>query len=129
MFFVSVLRYADYLASESSNDCVPYYIATGNIQQLTKYFNRHNQLKDAMLVAQVACENGISTTEHAQHSIPSEDQNGIQEPSEDNIRLLNDISCTLAERYFQDGCPIMAACCHLAVGNTRVSGNRTKHDD
>ncbi|XP_071786517.1 WD repeat-containing protein 17-like [Asterias amurensis] len=114
-------RYADYLASESSNDCVPYYIATGNIQQLTKYFNRHNQLKDAMLVAQVACENGISTTEHAQHSIQSEDQNGIQEPSEDNIRLLNDISCTLAERYFQDGCPIMAACCHLAVGNTRCA--------
>ncbi|XP_022109388.1 WD repeat-containing protein 17-like [Acanthaster planci] len=115
-------RYANFLASESSNDCVPYYIATGNIQKLVDFFSRHNQLKDAMLVAQVACEEGIEpATERVQPSVPSVDQNGLQEQSEENVRCLNDVSCNLAKLYFQDGHPIMAACCHMAVGNTRYA--------
>ncbi|XP_038063248.1 WD repeat-containing protein 17-like [Patiria miniata] len=116
-------RYANFLASESSNDCVPYYIATGNIQRLVDYFSLHNQLKDAMLVAQVACEEGIAptTSGRAGPSIPNEDQNGVAEPTEENVQRVNDVSWKLAELYFQDGHPIMAACCHLAVGNTRCA--------
>lgn len=35
-------------------------------------------------------------------------------------RLLHCVCKELAEWYFQDGCAVLAACCHLAVDNTEV---------
>lgn len=34
--------------------------------------------------------------------------------------LLHVVSEDLAECFFQDGCSVMAACCHLAVDNIKV---------
>lgn len=34
--------------------------------------------------------------------------------------LLHKVCQELAEWYFQDGCSVLAACCHLAVDNIKV---------
>lgn len=34
--------------------------------------------------------------------------------------LLHKVCKELAEWYFQDGCSVLAACCHLAVDNIKV---------
>ncbi|RVE76746.1 hypothetical protein OJAV_G00012020 [Oryzias javanicus] len=35
--------------------------------------------------------------------------------------LLHDVCAELAEWYFQDGCSVLAACCHLAVDNLKLA--------
>ena len=35
-------------------------------------------------------------------------------------RMLHESSASLADRFFRDGAPVMAACCHLAVGEVQV---------
>ena len=39
------------------------------------------------------------------------------------FRMLNESSAALADSYFRDGAPVMAACCHLAVSNVKVGHN------
>ncbi|XP_072040937.1 WD repeat-containing protein 17-like [Amphiura filiformis] len=121
-------RRAEQLVVEDSSDCVPYFVALGNVTKLVSFYSSHNQLEDAMLVSQVACEGGIQNSHcvmtdsaHRGKYIPTEDHNGVDEPSKDYIRMLHESSASLADRFFQDGAPVMAACCHLAVGNVQLA--------
>ncbi|MEQ2315438.1 WD repeat-containing protein 17, partial [Ameca splendens] len=44
-----------------------------------------------------------------------------EEPSLNNSSLLHNVCKKLAEWYFQDGCSVLAACCHLAVDNIQLA--------
>uniref|UniRef100_A0A672N444 WD repeat-containing protein 17-like n=1 Tax=Sinocyclocheilus grahami TaxID=75366 RepID=A0A672N444_SINGR len=96
-------RRADQLMQEGNDDVIPYCIATGEVKKLVNFFTSRGQLKEAVLVAQGACEGNI---------------HGPQITSTNSD---NDMCKDLAEWYFQDGHAVLAACCHLAVDNAEVS--------
>ena len=77
---------------DDNSECVPYLVALGNITKLVNFYASHNRLQDAMLVSQVACEGGM-TNSHAysessrpSRHVPTEDHNGVDELSADNLR-------------------------------------------
>ncbi len=82
-------RRAEQLVKEDNSDCVPYFVALGNVTKLVNFYTSHNQLEDAMLVSQVACEGAIQNsrgTTTRGKCIPTEDHNGVDEPNKDYIR-------------------------------------------
>uniref|UniRef100_A0A667WLY8 WD repeat domain 17 n=1 Tax=Myripristis murdjan TaxID=586833 RepID=A0A667WLY8_9TELE len=97
-------RRADQLMVEDNDDAIPYCIATGDIKKLVNFFTGRGQLKEALLVAQGACEGNI----HAPQTLFLSS-------------LLHRVCKELAEWYFQDGCSVLAACCHLAVDNIELA--------
>ncbi|KAM8842635.1 WD repeat-containing protein 17 isoform 2-T2 [Synchiropus picturatus] len=110
-------RRADQLMAEDNDDAIPYCIATGEINKLVSFFTGKGQLLEALLIAQGACEGNIRLpcSFPANHTINDED-NRQQYQS-----LLHQVNKELAEWYFQDGCSILAACCHLAVDNIQLA--------
>uniref|UniRef100_A0AAR2L783 WD repeat domain 17 n=1 Tax=Pygocentrus nattereri TaxID=42514 RepID=A0AAR2L783_PYGNA len=111
-------RRADQLMQEGNGDVIPYCIATGDVKKLVNFFTSRGQLKEALLVAQGACEGNI-------HGPQITSINHSAGPDNDNIEtytgLLHGVCKELAEWYFQDGCAVLAACCHLAVDNTELA--------
>ncbi|XP_013910742.1 PREDICTED: WD repeat-containing protein 17 isoform X1 [Thamnophis sirtalis] len=111
-------RRADQLIQEENDDVIPYCIAIGDVKKLVTFFISKGQLKEALLVAQAACEGNIkafqgSAAEESEHF----EGNSIENYNE----LLYKVSKELAEWYFQDGCAVLAACCHLAVENIELA--------
>ncbi|TRZ01527.1 hypothetical protein DNTS_005210 [Danionella cerebrum] len=111
-------RRADQLMQEGNDDVIPYCIATGEVKKLVNFFTSRGQLKEAVLVAQGACEGNI----HGPHI---ESMNHAASSDNDNIEkycgMLHRVCKELAEWYFQDGCAVLAACCHLAVDDTELA--------
>uniref|UniRef100_A0A3Q2FKJ8 WD repeat domain 17 n=1 Tax=Cyprinodon variegatus TaxID=28743 RepID=A0A3Q2FKJ8_CYPVA len=102
-------RRADQLMAEDNDDAIPYCVATGDIKKLVSFFTSRGQLLEALLIAQGACEGNIrppptSSINHTANDV-------------DNRHLLHIVCRGLADWYFQDGCSVLAACCHLAVDN------------
>uniref|UniRef100_A0A3B3IF86 Gem-associated protein 5 TPR domain-containing protein n=1 Tax=Oryzias latipes TaxID=8090 RepID=A0A3B3IF86_ORYLA len=101
-------RRADQLMDEDNDDAIPFCIATGDVQKLVTFFTRRGQLLEALLIAQVWGRG------HRGPMTSAEDFD--QYPL-----LLHDVCTELAEWYFQDGCSVLAACCHLAVDNVKLA--------
>ncbi|XP_066488000.1 WD repeat-containing protein 17 isoform X4 [Tiliqua scincoides] len=111
-------RRADQLIQEENDGVIPYCIATGDVKKLVTFFTSRGQLKEALLVAQAACEGNMQTLQcSASNGSGNVEGNG----TEDYNELLHKVSRELAECYFQDGCAVMAACCHLAVENIELA--------
>uniref|UniRef100_A0A3B4VS08 WD repeat domain 17 n=1 Tax=Seriola dumerili TaxID=41447 RepID=A0A3B4VS08_SERDU len=89
-------RRADQLMAEDNDDAIPYCIATGDIKKLVTFFTGRGQLLEAALIAQVLESGGVGACE-------------------------GNVCEELAEWYFQDGCSVLAACCHLAVDNVQLA--------
>ncbi|XP_033015742.1 WD repeat-containing protein 17 isoform X2 [Lacerta agilis] len=111
-------RRADQLIQEENDDVIPYCIATGDVKKLVTFFTSRGQLKEALLVAQSACEGNMQTSQCLE-SNGSADFEGNN--MEDYTELLHKVSKELSEWYFQDGCAVLAACCHLAVENIELA--------
>ncbi|XP_077102749.1 WD repeat-containing protein 17 isoform X2 [Siphateles boraxobius] len=111
-------RRADQLMQEGNDDVIPYCIATGEVKKLVNFFTSRGQLKEAVLVAQGACEGNI-------HGPQITSMNHAANSDNDNIEkycgMLHRVCKELAEWYFQDGRAVLAACCHLAVDNTELA--------
>ncbi|XP_051757863.1 WD repeat-containing protein 17 isoform X1 [Ctenopharyngodon idella] len=111
-------RRADQLMQEGNDDVIPYCIATGEVKKLVNFFTSRGQLKEAVLVAQGACEGNI-------HGPQITSINNAANSDNDNIEkycgMLHRVCKELAEWYFQDGRAVLAACCHLAVDNTELA--------
>ncbi|KAK1174855.1 WD repeat-containing protein 17 isoform X1 [Acipenser oxyrinchus oxyrinchus] len=111
-------RRADQLIEEENDDVIPYCIATGDVKKLVSFFTSRGQLKDALLVAQAACEGNIQVP----HSSPTNNSPSADGNNMDNYNgLLHKVSQELATWYFQDGRAVLAACCHLAVDNIELA--------
>ncbi|XP_062992231.1 WD repeat-containing protein 17 [Elgaria multicarinata webbii] len=111
-------RRADQLIQEENDDVIPYCIATGDVKKLVTFFTSRGQLKEALQVAQAACEGNMQTF---QCSASNGSTNVEANSMEDYNELLHNVTKELAEWYFQDGCAVMAACCHLAVENIELA--------
>ncbi|XP_039546854.1 WD repeat-containing protein 17 isoform X4 [Pimephales promelas] len=111
-------RRADQLMQEGNDDVIPYCIATGEVKKLVNFFTSRGQLKEAVLVAQGACEGNIHGPEitSINHAVNSDNDN-----IEKYYGMLHRVCKELAEWYFQDGRAVLAACCHLAVDNTELA--------
>uniref|UniRef100_A0AAX7SCM5 Gem-associated protein 5 TPR domain-containing protein n=1 Tax=Astatotilapia calliptera TaxID=8154 RepID=A0AAX7SCM5_ASTCA len=105
-------RRADQLMAEDNDDAIPYCVATGDIKKLVTFFSGRGQLLEALLIAQGACEGNIRAPQSsaANHTTNDVDNN-----------LLHKVCKDLAEWYFQDGCSVLAACCHLAVDDVELA--------
>ncbi|KAG7282286.1 hypothetical protein CRUP_024254, partial [Coryphaenoides rupestris] len=75
------------------------------------------QLKEALLVVQGACEGNI----HAPCSSVNNHSSKAVDNKQQYQSLLRRVCTELAEWYFQDGCCVLAACCHLAVDNIELA--------
>ncbi|XP_072171647.1 WD repeat-containing protein 17-like [Diadema setosum] len=121
-------RYAASLAAGENLECVPYYIVTGNVQKLVNFYCDRGQLQDALLVAQVASEgaleerlksgiaNGRMIASDGQGRINGYEQNGME-----TRKLQISVTEQMAAKFFQNGSPILAACCHLASGQIKLA--------
>ncbi|XP_050965614.1 WD repeat-containing protein 17 isoform X2 [Labeo rohita] len=111
-------RRADQLMQEGNDDVIPYCIATGEVKKLVNFFTSRGQLKEAVLVAQGACEGNIHGPQIASinHAANSDNDN-----IEKYCGMLHRVCKELAEWYFQDGRAVLAACCHLAVDNAELA--------
>ncbi|KAI7810539.1 WD repeat-containing protein 17 isoform X2 [Triplophysa rosa] len=111
-------RRADQLMQEGNDDIIPYCIATGEVKKLVNFFTSRGQLKEAVLVAQGACEGNIHGPQNASinHAANSDNDN-----IDKYCGLLHRVCKELAEWYFQDGHAVLAACCHLAVDNSELA--------
>ncbi|KAH0616110.1 hypothetical protein JD844_026972 [Phrynosoma platyrhinos] len=113
-----ICRRADQLIQEENDDVIPYCVATGDVKKLVKFFTSRGQLKEAMLVAQAACEGNMQMF---QCSASNGSAHFEGSTVDDYNELLHKVSKELAEWYFQDGCAVLAACCHLAVENIELA--------
>ncbi|KAL8207288.1 UNVERIFIED_CONTAM: WD repeat-containing protein 17 [Gekko kuhli] len=111
-------RRADQLIQEENDDVIPYCIATGDVKKLVKFYTSRGQLKEALLVAQAACEGNMQTS---QSSASNGSTHFEGNNMEDYNELLHEVSKELSEWYFQAGCAVQAACCHLAVENIELA--------
>ncbi|XP_031722902.1 WD repeat-containing protein 17 isoform X3 [Anarrhichthys ocellatus] len=110
-------RRADQLMAEDNDDAIPYCIATGDIKKLVTFFTGRGQLLEALIIAQGACEGNIRAPQSSPVNHMTNDvDNRLQYQS-----LLYKVCKELAEWYFQDGCSVLAACCHLAVDNIKLA--------
>uniref|UniRef100_A0A7N6AMZ0 WD repeat domain 17 n=1 Tax=Anabas testudineus TaxID=64144 RepID=A0A7N6AMZ0_ANATE len=109
-------RRADQLMAEDNDDAIPYCIATGDIKKLVTFFTGRGQLLEALLIAQGACEGNIRVPQSSPVNHTNDVDNRQQYQS-----LLHKVCKELAEWYFQDGCSVLAACCHLAVDNIKLA--------
>ncbi|XP_059902752.1 WD repeat-containing protein 17 isoform X2 [Gadus macrocephalus] len=110
-------RRADQLMAEDNDDAIPYCIATGDVKKLVNFFSGRGQLKEALVVAQGACEGNIHTP---LSSVNNNSSNAVDNKQQYQS-LLHRVCTELAEWYFQDGCCVLAACCHLAVDNIELA--------
>ncbi|XP_077865679.1 WD repeat-containing protein 17-like [Saccoglossus kowalevskii] len=94
-------RRAEYLMSEDYDDCIPFCVATGQASKLIEYHSQHGHLKEAMLIAQVACEGSIQPPLVANSQ--AKPYNGVYEPHPDFVKMLHKCSEDLADWYFRDG--------------------------
>ncbi|KAI5625189.1 WD repeat-containing protein 17 isoform X2, partial [Silurus asotus] len=116
-------RRADQLMQEGNDDVIPYCIATGDVKKLVSFFTSRGQLKEALIVAQGACEGNIHgpAISSINHSTSTDNDNIETYTGRVHTQwLLHGVCWELAEWYFQEGCAVLAACCHLAVDNTEV---------
>uniref|UniRef100_A0A8C6XLS3 WD repeat domain 17 n=1 Tax=Naja naja TaxID=35670 RepID=A0A8C6XLS3_NAJNA len=97
-------RRADQLIQEENDEVIPYCLAIGDVKKLVTFFISRGQLKEALLVAQVLLH--VKTPVYCIRK---------------HYCLLHKVSKELAEWYFQDGCAVLAACCHLAVENIELA--------
>ncbi|KAL4679298.1 hypothetical protein H8959_008948, partial [Pygathrix nigripes] len=111
-------RRADQLIQEDKDDVIPYCIAIGDVKKLVHFFMSRGRLKEALLVAQAACEGNMQPL-HV--SVPKGASYSDDIYKEDFNELLYKVSKELAEWYFQDGRAVLAACCHLAVDNIELA--------
>uniref|UniRef100_A0A3Q1GCY8 WD repeat domain 17 n=1 Tax=Acanthochromis polyacanthus TaxID=80966 RepID=A0A3Q1GCY8_9TELE len=105
-------RRADQLMAEDNDDAIPYCVATGDIKKLVAFFSSRGQLLEALLIAQGACEGNIRMFVGGFFPVFI---------SCLFCSLLHQVCQELAEWYFQDGCSVLAACCHLAVDNIQLA--------
>ncbi|KAM3842488.1 WD repeat-containing protein 17, partial [Diretmus argenteus] len=110
-------RRAEQLMAEDNDDAIPYCIATGDVTELVTFFTARGQLKEALLVAQGACEGNI----HAPQTSTINPMTNALDNKQQYQGLLHRVCKDLAEWYFQDGCAVLAACCHLAVNNIELA--------
>ncbi|PIK60532.1 hypothetical protein BSL78_02559 [Apostichopus japonicus] len=111
-----------FLGSQGLDDCVPHHQAVGNLKEVVKYFITTGHHEDAMLVSQTACEGNLSMEAWLNRSVESKyqrNQNGLGLPKQEHVKLLHYASQKLADRFFLDGSPVLAACCHLSVGEVK----------
>uniref|UniRef100_A0A3P9N8S1 WD repeat domain 17 n=1 Tax=Poecilia reticulata TaxID=8081 RepID=A0A3P9N8S1_POERE len=106
-------RRADQLMADDNDDAIPYCIATGDIKKLVSFFTSRGQLLEALLIVQGACEGNIRSPQSSSINHTANDVDNRQQYQS----LLHHVCKELAEWYFQDGCSVLAACCHLAVDN------------
>lgn len=119
-------RRTSQLMREDDDAAVPYCAALGDATKLVQFFTSRGQLHDALLVAQVACEGGMSLPQEQEKKPLDLRKNDIL-PSlknymtDENKGLLQSTSTGLADWYFYSGQPVLAACCHLAVGDVKFA--------
>ncbi|XP_030837047.1 WD repeat-containing protein 17 [Strongylocentrotus purpuratus] len=122
-------RYAENLSADENLDCVPYYLITQNIRKLVQFYCHRGQLNDALLVAQVASEDPVTIETgrgvvNGRAAVHEEGQrvNGLQDEEEgESNKLLLSVTELTANKFFHNGSPVLAACCHLAAGQTRLA--------
>jgi hypothetical protein len=56
---IFLCRYSQFLQSKSSEEVIPFAVATGNVGQLVGHFHGNGQYLDAMVGAQAACEDAF----------------------------------------------------------------------
>lgn len=106
-------KYADQLTLEDKETCDAYCVASRNLPKLAEFYLQRSQFDDALLVAQLPMEDFKSEAIKGAAALPMIKPR----PNED---LLSRISAMKADRYFHNGQPVLAACCHLACGDVQV---------
>lgn len=134
------------LLAEDSDDIIPLCVATCSMDMLVQFFTSRGQLQDAMMAAaavyegnivptaasrQKTAQNGTDSTHAGMKCVisscitrcqclPSEKFNNANKYCLKLFRLLKMTTSELAEWHFLNGSPILAACCHLSVDDTKV---------
>lgn len=106
-------RYTKFLAKEDDENLIPFCTAIGDPEALVEFSCARGQLSDAVLAAQVACEgifDEMAQTDHTDKGLC----NGIK-PKKSYQMLLTGTVQKLADWYFHNGSPVLAACCHMSV--------------
>lgn len=121
-------RRSNQLMREDDDAAVPYCASLGDAGKLVSFFTSRGQLHDALLVAQVACEGGLNlpSTKKLEKKPLDLKKNDIlpsliNHVTDENKGLLQSTSTALADWYFYSGQPVLAACCHLAVGDAKFA--------
>ncbi|XP_059144021.1 WD repeat-containing protein 17-like [Physella acuta] len=108
-------RYCAFLISEENPDAVPFSVAGGDIHQLVSFLTAHGQVSDAVIIAQSASEGSIKVPDVNLKPTRPHEADDLDEFD----RLAVEVMENLADTYFYKGCPVLAACCHLAVDNPK----------
>jgi len=113
-------RYADHLRSKKLVEAVPYLIATGDTKTLIEYESQvlhktPNDLTEALISAVGEATETLPQPQDDEEP-PEEESKGERDEVEvtERVKMVMDLK---AERYRHDGQPVLAAACHLAVGD------------
>lgn len=113
-------RRADALLAADDDAAIAVCVATGRLPQLVEWLGRRRQLHDALLIALAGHEGTITASPPL--PAPRSRHNGIAVgDEEEHMKLVQDASAALADWYFRNGSPVLAACCHLAIDDCQVS--------
>ncbi|CAH1777058.1 unnamed protein product [Owenia fusiformis] len=107
-------RHADFLMEQENELAIPFCIATGSAKKCVDFLTSQGHLQEAMLVAEATIEGSINPPSKPSKKPPL-NCNGGETPNEDDLSMLHNTADTLADWYFRNGSPILAACCHLSV--------------
>ena len=112
-------RYATRLSRAEDEEASVYWMASQDVRVLCKWYMGHNQYNDAMLTVQVARENNFPTNLCTASSTNNTDNHQESSPTEsgDMEKLHSETGVAMSEWYFSSGKPVLAACCHLSVGD------------
>ncbi|XP_056009977.1 WD repeat-containing protein 17-like isoform X2 [Ostrea edulis] len=114
-------RYAQYLSKEDDESLIPFCTAVGDPETLIEFSCSRGQLSHAVLTAQVACEGVFD--EMSQTYASKGLCNGV-EPNKSYQKSLTNTVQKLADWYFYNGSPVLAACCHLSVDDCQQAVQR-----
>lgn len=108
------VKYAQLLTSFGSNDAVPYYLATNEIDKLLNFYISRNQYENAMNISIIDAEGGYKKKKIKEEVYEKECIDQIT-PEMKHICELR------VQHYLQSSIPILAAACYLSINDVHVS--------
>ncbi|XP_028402254.1 WD repeat-containing protein 17-like [Dendronephthya gigantea] len=116
-------RRANQLVNEGNDIAIPYCLAIGNVQKLCEFYKERGEFQEAVLVSLATKDlsmNNRKSNDCKRFDLKRNDvkENRVNEvPHERQNKLLMESSSLLADWYFENSQPVIAACCHLAVND------------
>eukprot|EP00462_Mataza_sp_D1_P000592 CAMPEP_0175092440 /NCGR_PEP_ID=MMETSP0086_2-20121207/2465_1 /TAXON_ID=136419 /ORGANISM="Unknown Unknown, Strain D1" /LENGTH=1197 /DNA_ID=CAMNT_0016365305 /DNA_START=336 /DNA_END=3929 /DNA_ORIENTATION=- len=107
------LKYAEHLRSKGDNNVVPYYVATGAVDNLMSFQASQNDLTGALLTAVSDAMDKIPRPQDEEEEQKEEENEGKREEVDATPRIQSTIN-RIALSHQSAGNPVLAASYHLA---------------